>query len=143
MGMLKNQAFLNAYTFHRCIVLLGKDHTLLPKFEELSQKPGCIKRRLWLKRVKNVHRHYLETGLYGSYDTAGIIDGEFDNTPVALFEDTKLKEEPDDICLELRMIVGGKRFAVSSVFPRDATLTPTEKLLSLIDKEQDTERNSF
>ncbi len=61
----------------------------------------------------------------------------------ALFEDTELKEEPDDICLERRMIVGGKKFVISSVFPKDAHLTPTDKLLSLIDKEQEAERNSF
>ena len=61
----------------------------------------------------------------------------------ALFEDTELKEEPDGLCLERRMMVDGKKFAVSSVFPKDAVLTPTDKLLSLIDKEQETERNSF
>ncbi|MGE5630174.1 MAG: hypothetical protein ACM3TR_03650 [Caulobacteraceae bacterium] len=102
-----------------------------------------MKQRIWLRRVKNANRHYLETGLYGSYDTAGLVDSELDGTPVALFEDTKLKEEPDGIYLERHMIVAGKKFAVSSVFPKEAVSTPTDKLLTLIDKDQDAERNSF
>lgn len=48
---------------------------------------------------KNAHRHYLETGLCDSYDTTGIVDGELDGVPVALFEDTIIKKQPDGIFL--------------------------------------------
>ena len=55
--------------------------------------------------------------------------------PVPLFEDTELKEDGDKLCLERRMKVKGKRFIVSSVFPTEPTLTPTDKLLSIMDKD--------
>jgi len=72
-----------------------------------------------------------------SYETAGIKDKTLGGKLVLLFEDTELKDQTDSICLERHMIVGGKKFAVSSVFPKAVVSTPTEKLLSLIDKEQE------
>lgn len=141
--MKTNQKCLTAYAFSGCIVVLRDNHPKASQAKSLFEKHGRMKRRVWLRRVKNANRHYLETGLCGSYDTAGIVDSELDGTPVALFEDTELKEEPDSLCLERRMIVDGKRFAVNSVFPRDTALTPTDKLLTLIDKEQEADRNSF
>jgi hypothetical protein len=143
MDMMKSQSFFNAYAFPGCVIVLRDKHPKTSQTERVFEKYGIMKRRIWVRRVKNANRHYLETGLCGSYDTAGIVDSELDGKPVTLFEDTELKEEPDDICLERRMIVGGKKFVISSVFPKDAHLTPTDKLLSLIDKEQETERNSF
>jgi len=143
MDMMKSQSFFNAYAFPGCVIVLRDKHPKTSQTERVFEKYGIMKRRIWVRRVKNANRYYLETGLCGSYDTAGIVDSELDGTPVALFEDTELKEEPDDICLERRMIVGGKKFVISSVFPKDAHLTPTDKLLSLIDKEQEAERNSF
>lgn len=141
--MKENQECLTAYAFRGCIIVLRDNHPKVSQAEALFEKYGRMKKRVWLRRVKNLNRHYLETGILGSYDTAGIVESELDGTPVALFEDTELKEEQDGLCLERRMMVGGKKFAVSSVFPKDAVLTPTDKLLSLIDKEQETERNSF
>jgi len=102
-----------------------------------------MKKRLCTRRIEAVERHYLETGLWGCYDTAGIASEEFDGKEVLLFDDTELKEEQEQLCLERRMIVGGKKFAVCSVFPKEATATPTDKLLSLIDKELEAERNSL
>lgn len=141
--MKENQESLTAYAFRGCIIVLRDNHPKASQAEALFEKHGRMKRRVWLRRVKNLNRHYLETGIWGSYDTAGIIDSELDGTPVALFEDTELKEEPDGLYLERRMMVGGKKFSVSSVFPKDAVSTPTDKLLSLIDKEQEAERNSI
>ncbi|MCL6561129.1 MAG: hypothetical protein K6U74_20545 [Firmicutes bacterium] len=141
--MKENQECLTAYAFRGCIIVLRNNHPKKSQTEKLFEKYGRMKKRVWLRRVKNLNRHYLETGIWGSYDTAGIVESELDGTPVALFEDTELKEEPDGLCLERRMMVDGKKFAVSSVFPKDAVLTPTDKLLSLIDKEQEAERNSF
>lgn len=133
------QECLTAYAFAGCVIVLRENHPKASQAKALFEKHGKMKRRIWLRRVKNANRHYLETGLLGSYNTAGIVDSELDGTPVALFGDTKLKEEPDGLCLERRMIVGGKKFAVSSVFPKDAVSTPTDKLLSLIDNEQEAE----
>ncbi len=75
----------------------------------------------------------------GNYETAGIVDRDLDGIPVPLFEDTELKEESDGLCLERHMIVGGKKFVINSVFPKNSVSTPTDKLLSLIDKEQQAE----
>ncbi len=143
MDMMKSQSFFNAYAFPGCVIVLRDKHPKTSQTERLFEKYGIMKRRVWLRRVKNLNRHYLETGICGSYDTAGLIDSKLDGTPVVLFEDTELKEEPDGLCLERRMMVGGKKFAVRSVFPKDAVSTPTDKLLALIDKEQQSERNSF
>ena len=33
------------------------------------------------------------------------------------------------------MLIGGKRFVISSVFPKEPTTTVTEKMLSLIDTD--------
>ncbi len=71
----------------------------------------------------------------GSYETAGIKDKTFNGKPIPLFEDTELKENSDSFCLERHMDIAGKKFRVSSVFPKTAAKTPTDKLLSLIDKE--------
>ena len=67
----------------------------------------------------------------------------FEGTAVPMFADTELKEQNDSICLERRMIVGGKMFAVRSVFPKKADSTPTDKILSLIDEEQAAEQKSL
>ena len=40
------------------------------------------------------------------------------------------------------MLIGGKVFHVTSVFPMAATATPTDKLLSLIDKDLKKEAHS-
>ena len=102
-----------------------------------------MKGRIRRRKVEDESHHYIEIGIWGSYETAGIVDNMFEGTSVLLFEDTELKEQTDSICLERHMIVGGKKFAVSSVFPKKAVSTPTDKLLTLIDKEQERERKSF
>ncbi|NLK87412.1 MAG: hypothetical protein GX279_07975 [Clostridiaceae bacterium] len=116
--------------------MLENGHPKIPQAEALFEKYGRMKQRLWRRRIKNPNRHYLETGIWGSYETAGIKDKTLYGKPIPLFEDTELKEQSDSICLERHMIVGGKKFAVRSVFPKAAASLPTEKLLSLIDKEQ-------
>lgn len=141
--MKKYQEFLYAFAFPGCIIIVEKDHTQMSDIEKMYQKYGRMKRRVWLRKTKKPSSHYLETGLLGSYETAGIVDSELGGTQVALFADTQFKEEKGEFCLERQMVVGGKRFAVSSVFPKTAALTPTDKLLSLIDKEQETEINSI
>ena len=98
---------------------------------------------MWRRKTKKESRHYVETGIWGSYETAGIKDKILDGKPVPLFEDTELKENNDSFCLERHMDIAGKKFRVSSVFPKSAAKTPTDKLLSLIDKEQEAEVNSI
>ncbi|MEA4921594.1 MAG: hypothetical protein VB078_11850 [Clostridiaceae bacterium] len=88
------------------------------------------------KDVQRPEPHYLETGIYGAYETAWLTAGKVNGNFVPLFEDTQLTEQSDTLSLERRMVVGGRAFSVCSVFPKDAAATPTDKLLSLIDREQ-------
>jgi hypothetical protein len=105
----------------------------------MFKEKGIRKHRLWRRKTKKVSQHYIETGIWGSYETAGIKDKTLDGKPIPLFEDTEVIDQSDSICLERHMEIAGKKFAVSSVFPKTAASTPTEKLLSLIDKEQENE----
>ena len=141
--MKPQQSCITAYVFPKYIFLLPDEHPSRPKIEELFKAKGIRKHRLWCRKTKKESQHYIETGIWGSYETAGIKDKILNGNLIPLFEDTELKEQTDSICLERHMIVGGKKFAVSSVFPKAAVSLPTDKLLSLIDKEQETERKSF
>ena len=141
--MKPQQECITAYVFSGYIYLLPDGHPSKSKIEKLFKEKGIRKHRLWRRNIKKVTRHYIETGVLGGYETVGIKDKMLDGKPIPMFEDTELKEQPDSICLERHMEIAGKRFIVSSVFPKTAALLPTDKLLSLIDKEQENERNSF
>ena len=82
------------------------------------------------RAIKSISGHYIETGLWGAYETTDIIN----EGDVSLFEDTELKEQGDALQLDRNMIVSGKRFAIHSVFGKEAHGNPTDKLLTLIDK---------
>ena len=103
----------------------------------MFKENGIRKHQVWRRKTKKESRHYIETGIWGSYETAGINDKSLDGKPVPLFEDTEIIEQPNSFCLERHMEIAGKRFVVNSVFPKAATSLPTDKLLSLIDKEQE------
>ena len=141
--MKSHQVCITAYVFPNYIYLLPDGHPGVPKAEALFKEKGIRKHRLWRRQIKKPSQHYIETGIWGSYETAGIKDKTLDGKTIPLFEDTEIKEQPDSICLERHMEIAGKRFIVSSVFPKSAASLPTDKLLSLIDKEQENERNSF
>ena len=51
------------------------------------------------------------------------------------FRDTCYQHQDDHIINQREMLIGGKVFHVTSVFQVDATATPTDKLLSLIDTD--------
>lgn len=135
--MKPQQNCITAYVFPKSIFLLPDGHPSKPKIEELFKEKGIRKHRLWGRKTKKKSQHYIETGVWGSYETAGIKDKPFDRKTIPLFEDTELVEQPDTICLDRHMEIAGKKFAVRSVFPKAAVSTPTDKLLSLIDKEQE------
>ena len=58
------------------------------------------------------------------------------------FRDTCYQHQDDHIINQREMLIGGKVFHVTSVFQVDATATPTDKLLSLIDTDLKKETNS-
>ena len=135
--MKPHQYCITAYVFPKYIFLLPEGQPSRSKIEEQFKENGIRKHRLWGRKTKKESQHYIETGVWGSYETAGIKDKTLNGKPIPLFEDTELRELPDRICLERHMIVGGKKFALRSVFAKNAASLPTDKLLSLIDKEQE------
>lgn len=141
--MKPQQECITAYIFPEYIYLLPDGHSSRPKIKEMFKEKGIKQHRLWRRETKTITRYYIETGVFGGYETAGIKDKMLDGKPIPLFEDTELIEQPDSLYLERHMEIAGKRFSVSSVFPKTAASLPTEKLLSLIDKEQEKERKSF
>ena len=58
-----------------------------------------------------------------------------------LFRDSTAKWEGDDLTRQRAMLVGGKYFLVTSVFPGGAAATPTDKLLQLIDTKLEREHH--
>ena len=58
-----------------------------------------------------------------------------------LFRDSTAKWEGDDLTRQRAMLVGGKCFLVTSVFPGGASATPTDKLLQLIDTKLEREHH--
>lgn len=137
--MKTKQDYLIAYAVPGYIFVLRSDHPKAPQAEDVFKKHGAVKGRIWLRQVKNADRHYLETGVWGAYDTARIIDGERNGVPVALFADTELTETEDALCLERQMLIEGRRYHITSVFAPNAASTPTDKLLSVIDADLERE----
>ena len=135
--MKPQQECIIAYVFPDHIYLLPEGHPSRKEIEKLFKRNGIRKHRMWRRKIKEECRHYTETGVWGSYETAGIKDKTLDGKPVPLFEDTELKENTDSICLERHMEIAGKKFVVRSVFPKNAASLPTDKLLSLLDKEHE------
>ena len=86
--------------------------------------------------MKNEFKEYLETGILGGYHPEQAILREDEDGDVhTTFRDTTCRWENDGYTKERRLVIGGKCFLVSSVFQRNPTATPTEKMLSLIDSE--------
>ena len=54
---------------------------------------------------------------------------------MAVFRDTTTRIEEDCITKQREMLIGSKRFCITSVFPAESCATPTEKLLACIDAE--------
>ena len=76
---------------------------------------------------------YRDTGILGAYRPEQVIGVE------TLFRDSTAKWEGDDLTRQRAMLVGGKCFLVTSVFPGGASATPTDKLLQLIDTKLERE----
>ena len=51
------------------------------------------------------------------------------------FRDTNYQQREDRLESQRKMLIRGKVFLVTSVFPSEAIATPTDKLLSMIDAE--------
>ena len=93
--------------------------------------------------MRTEYEEYRDTGMLGGYNPNGALLRETESGEVLTsFRDTSSQHQDDHIINQREMLIGGKVFHVTSVFPMDATATPTDKLLSLIDTDLKKEAHS-
>ncbi len=93
-----------------------------------------------MDRENLIARHYLETGILGAYETANIAwEEESDGKSAPCFDDAIVFFGTEQIKTERHMDIEGRHFRICSVFPADSKITPTDKLLTLIDTELEKE----
>ena len=93
--------------------------------------------------MRTEYEEYRETGMLGGYDPDRATLRETENGEVLTsFRDTSYQHLDDHTINHREMLIGGKVFHVTSVFPMEATAIPTDKLLSLIDTDLKKEAHS-
>lgn len=92
----------------------------------------------------NDYKEYLETGMLGSYNPDRAIVRKSDNgAAIAVFRDSTYTLDEKSCTREREMLIKGKRFIISSVFPLDARATATDKMLALIEADLQKDAKSF
>jgi len=82
--------------------------------------------------MKTEFEEYISTGMLGAYHPeAAVIRQTDDGDVVTIFRDTTQFGSAKD----RDMMIEGRVFHVTSIFAREPTATPTQKLLALIDTE--------
>ena len=86
--------------------------------------------------MRTEYEEYRDTGMLGGYcpEHAILRDGG-DGTVTTSFRDAAYWQRDGRMVSERDMLIGGKAFHVTSVFPGEVSVTPTDKLLSLIDAD--------
>ena len=93
--------------------------------------------------MKSEWETYRDTGMLGTYHKEAAILRQSEGGGVdTIFRDTTYKAGDDGLVQERIMLIEGKRFQVTSVFPGDGKTTPTEKMLAYIDSELEKEAHS-
>lgn len=93
--------------------------------------------------MRTEYEEYRKTGMLGGYDPDRAMLRKTENGEVLTsFRDTCYQHQDDYSITQREMFIGGKLFYVTSVFPMEATATPTDKLLSLIDTDLKKEAHS-
>lgn len=89
------------------------------------------------------YEEYRDTGMLGTYhpETA-VLWGSEDGGVDTVFRDTRYEITDAGLLRERDMLIRGKIFRVTSIFPDTPTATPTDKMLSLIDSKLKKERHS-
>lgn len=80
-------------------------------------------------------QEYMTTGMLGAYHPQKAILRQEEDGVNTLFRDTTSSEREGCFVCERKMLIEGKCFHVSSIFPDHPTATPTDKMLKLIDAE--------
>ena len=84
--------------------------------------------------MKKDYEVYRDTGILGSYHPEmAVLRKQRSGEVMTTFRDTNYQQREDHLENSRGMLIRGKVFHVTSVFPAEAIATPTDKLLSLID----------
>lgn len=79
---------------------------------------------------------YRDTGVLGSYrPERSILRSTEDGTVESNFRDTVTWADANRVTRQREMLIGSRRFCITSVFPAEPSATATDKLLSYIDAE--------
>lgn len=93
--------------------------------------------------MKKDWQEYRDTGMLGAYRPEYAILRKAESGGVTTtFRDTEHWNRDEGITRERKMLIGGKCFHITSVFPDASTATPTDKLLALIDAELEKDSHS-
>ena len=85
--------------------------------------------------MKKDYEVYRDTGVLGSYHPEmAVLREQRGDEILTTFRDTNYQQREDHLESQREMLIRGKVFHVTSVFPAEAIATPTDKLLSLIYK---------
>ena len=95
------------------------------------------------RHMKKDWEIYRDTGILGGYmpECAKLRQTE-DGEVATVFRDTTTRIEGDCIAKQREMLIGSRRFCITSVFPAEPCATPTDKLLACIDAELEKETHS-
>ena len=85
--------------------------------------------------MKTDFEEYKETGMIGAYYPERAIHRRSEGGVSTTYRDCKSRVTEDSFTKERAMVVNGKTYLVTSVFPLEPSATPTEKMLSYIDSE--------
>ena len=86
---------------------------------------------------------YRNTCILGGYMPECAKLRQTENGEVAtVFRDTTTRVEEACITKQREMLIGGRRFCITSVFSAEPCATPTDKLLACIDAELEKEAHS-
>lgn len=92
----------------------------------------------------NDYKEYLETGMLGSYRPESAVIRKSDSgEAIAVFRDSHYTVDENNCTREREMLIKGKRFIISSVFPVKAKATATDRMLALIDSDLQKDAKSF
>ena len=86
--------------------------------------------------MKKDYEEYRDTSVLGSYHPEmAVLREQRGGEVLTTFRDTNYQQREDRLESQRKMVIRGKVFLVTSVFPSEVIATPTDKLLSLIDAE--------
>ena len=86
---------------------------------------------------------YRDTGILGGYrPEQGILRRTEDGNVESSFRDAATLADTDCVTRQREMLIGSRRFCITSVFPAEPCATPTDKLLARIDADLEKEAHS-